>query len=376
MKDNFYSRKLWFLVVIVLMLIFLPFVTMAKTEETKPVTRSLTVSVDPRVELISIIFRLAGNPEYNQGKFVSYIAAIEKHFGPYRGHPVVKLAASLRKKCGVSYDAPMGLAIHLQDTNSLRLRVPLEPRPDGLDGRWRPEDVRDFLEKTRQFAQESKFDEFIKAQQPMYDRAVAKLQSLLDKEANLEWFDDFFGARPGAEFHIALGMVNGPGSYGPHFKLADREEYYCILGVWKFGILGLGEPKFDKTMLPIVIHEFCHSYANKIVDDHILQLEKSGKKIYAKVGEKMKRMAYGNWQTMMRESLVRACVVRYMAATEGQEAAQKQINSEVGLGFSWIPELSDLLAHYEQKRDKYPTVDSFFPNIVYFFNNYDMVDSK
>ena len=206
MKDNFYSRKLWFLVVIVLMLIFLPFVTMAKTEETKPVTRSLTVSVDPRVELISIIFRLAGNPEYNQGKFVSYIAAIEKHFGPYRGHPVVKLAASLRKKCGVSYDAPMGLAIHLQDTNSLRLRVPLEPRPDGLDGRWRPEDVRDFLEKTRQFAQESKFDEFIKAQQPMYDRAVAKLQSLLDKEANLEWFDDFFGARPGAEFHIALGI--------------------------------------------------------------------------------------------------------------------------------------------------------------------------
>jgi hypothetical protein len=32
---------------------------------------SLQVKVDPRVELLSLIFRLAGNPEYSQGKVAS-----------------------------------------------------------------------------------------------------------------------------------------------------------------------------------------------------------------------------------------------------------------------------------------------------------------
>jgi hypothetical protein len=372
MKDNVSCGKIWFFVVSSLTVLFLSFVIMAGSKETKPVARSLTVSVDPRVELISIIFQLAGNPEYNKGRMVGYISDIEKQFGPYRGHPVVKLAADLRKKYGVSYDAPMSLAVHLEDTNNLEMRVPLEPRPVGLDGRWRADDVKDFLEKARQFAQESNFDDFIKEHQPMYDRAVTRLQSLLEKEAHLEWFDDFFGARPGAEFHIALGIVNGPSNYGPHIKLADREEYYCILGVWRCRFFGLGEPKFDKKMLPTVIHEFCHSYANRIVDAHLTQLEKPGIKIFEKIRDRMQRMAYGNWQTMMRESLVRACVVRYMAETEGSNAAQRQINREIGLGFSWIPELSDLLAQYEQQRDKYPTVDTFFPNIVDFFNGYQM----
>jgi hypothetical protein len=376
MNDSLTDKKVLSFLVLSLAVMFLPVVRAAAAEEKEPDTRVVTVSVDPRVELISIIFRLAGNPEYNRGQFISYIAAIEKKFGPYREHPVVKLAASLREKYGVSYDAPMSLAVYLDDVNNLRLKVPLKPRPDGLDERWRPEDVRDFLDKARQFARESNFDEFIETQQPMYDRAVANIRSLLDKEANLEWFDDFFGARPGAEFHIALGMVNGPGNYGPHVKLADREEYYCVLGVWKFGALGLGGPKFDKTMLPTVIHEFCHSYANKIVDAHTSQLEKHGKEIYAKVAEKMERMAYGNWQTMMRESLVRACVVRYMAATQGPEAAQKQIRDEINRSFLWMQELSDLLVQYEQNRDKYKTLDTFFPKVVDFFNNYDMADLK
>lgn len=345
---------------------------MASGLQAKPDTRQVSIRVDPRVELVCIIFHLAGNREYNKGKMVSYMADIEEQFGPYRDHPVVELASSLREKYSVSYDAPMSLAIHIEDTNNFELRVPLKPRPVGLDSRWRSKDVRDFLKKARLFAQETEFDEFFEEHQPMYDRATNQLRQLLDKEAHLEWFDDFFSARPGAEFHIALGIINGPSNYGVKVVLVEREEYHCILGVWKCGYLGLGEPKFDESILPTVVHEFCHSYANQIVDSHLSQLEKPGKEIFAKVRDKMTNMAYGNWQTMMRESLVRASVVRYMATTEGPEAAQRQIRNEVRRGFSWIPELSELLARYERQRDKYPTVDVFFPNIVEFFNSYKM----
>jgi hypothetical protein len=56
-------------------------------------TGRITIEVDPRVELIGIVFRLAGSPEFNDGTLRPYVKAIEKHFGDFDGHPVVKMAA-------------------------------------------------------------------------------------------------------------------------------------------------------------------------------------------------------------------------------------------------------------------------------------------
>src|SRR5262249_1702982 len=44
------------------------------------------VTVDPRVELLSIIFHLAGNPEYNQAQVRSYADDVTTHFGPFKDH--------------------------------------------------------------------------------------------------------------------------------------------------------------------------------------------------------------------------------------------------------------------------------------------------
>ena len=58
---------------------------------------SLRVEVDPRVELLSLIFRLAGNPEYNTARVASYAEDAEKQFGKFRGQGVVNLAQELRR---------------------------------------------------------------------------------------------------------------------------------------------------------------------------------------------------------------------------------------------------------------------------------------
>ena len=50
----------------------------------------ITIEVDPRVELISIVCRLAGYPEYNDGTLRPYVKAVEKHFGDFDGHPAIK----------------------------------------------------------------------------------------------------------------------------------------------------------------------------------------------------------------------------------------------------------------------------------------------
>ena len=102
----------------------------------QPSSPPLRIEVDARVELLSLLFRLAGNPEYNQGKVESYLADAEKQFGTCRNQPVVAFARELRQRRGVSYDACMSLAVHLSPVDELELLLPLEPWPEGLDKRW------------------------------------------------------------------------------------------------------------------------------------------------------------------------------------------------------------------------------------------------
>ncbi len=70
---------------------------------------------------------------------------------------------------------------------------------------------------------------------------------------------------------------------------------------------------------------------------------------------------------MAYESLVRAAVVCYLASTEGLEAAARETREQVEAGFTWTPELVDLMAEYEVSRETYPTMESFMPRVVALF---------
>jgi hypothetical protein len=325
----------------------------------------LQVQVDPRVELISLIFRLAGNPEYTRGRVPAYLRDLDSHFGDARNHGVVALARRLRANRGVSYDAPMSLAVHLQDAERLELRAPLDPWPEGIDQRWRAADLREFLDQARAFIRETKYGEFRQAHQALYAQTAERARKRVLEEGHLEWFHQFFGERPGARFYLVPALVNGGNCYGPRVKLGAEEEFYCILGVWQCD--ADGQPVFPREILDTVAHEFCHSYVNPHIYARAAELRPAGQRLFAQVRERMQRMAYGNWETMLHESVVRAAVVRYLATTQGPAAAANQVNREVAQGFLWMKELAALLADYEAQRTQFPRFEAFMPRIVAFF---------
>jgi len=341
----------------------------APAAEAEGAARLVPVTVDPRVELMGVIFRLAGNPEYSRCKIESYAKAVDEHFGPFRDHEVVKLARNLRRTRGVSFDAVMSMAVHVTDAYKLEERVPLDPRPPSLDARWRPDEAREFLAAARRFVKDASFKDFIEKHQKLYQGTVSRLEAVLAEHGHLEWFDEFFGPRPGAGFKVFAGLLNGPNCYGARCAIADgKEELYCVLGVWKTDLNGM--PAFDRTLVGTVVHEFCHSYTNPIVDRHEAELKKAGEAIFPYVAAAMGRQAYGNWKTMMYESLVRACTVRYTRRHQGAMAAWLEIQNDAGRKFLWVGDLAGLLGEYEKSRDKYPTLEDFAPRIVAFFDDY------
>ena len=79
----------------------------------------------------------------------------------------------------------------------------------------------------------------------------------------------------------------------------------------------------------------------------------------------MEKQAYGNSQTMINEILVRACVIAYYRDHGAKPGRINQlIRAEQASGFLWIQELTDALSRYEASRDRYPTFESFMPEII------------
>jgi hypothetical protein len=327
------------------------------------------VAVDPRVELACIIFRLAGYEEYNRGDVKAYNDDVDKHFGPLHDHAVVKLARKVRGTRSVGYDACMSMAIHLGDLHTIKEDTVFRPLPKTLDARWTPGDARAFAVAAAQFAKDTSFDEFTKQHRGLYEQTESRMRAMLEKDAHLEWFNDFFGARSGVTFVAVPGLLNGGNCYGVRCPTADgREELYCILGVWATDEEGM--PTFGRGMVGTVVHEFCHSYSNAIIDRHADELQSAGEKMFPHVAKQMQSQAYGNWKTMLYESLVRACTLRHARRYGGVLATWMATQNEKGRGFAWAGELSDLLGEYEAHRDKYPTLEAFAPRLVAFFNDY------
>ena len=329
----------------------------------------IAVRVDPRIELMSVVFRLAGNPEYSMGRVPAYTKAAEDWFGPHKDHEVVKQAKRLRATVGVGFDAVASFAVHLDGTDPPKFAVPWNPRPERLDQRWLVPDAKSFLKNLADFAADSKAKQFFAGQKELYAHAEAQMQKVIAEHTDLTWFQTFFGARPTARFQVVLGLLNGGCNYGPSAQLRDgNEDLYAILGCWD--VDEEGQPRYDRMVVPTLVHEYCHSYCNHVVDVHYEELREAGDALFDKTADAMKSQAYCNGRTVLCESLVRACVVRYRAVAEGDKAAAEEIAEQKRNSFHWTGELAELLAtDYEKNRKDFPTLQEFGPKLAAFFRD-------
>jgi len=226
----------------------------------------------------------------------------------------------------------------------------------------------EFLEQLRQFAAETKFDEFFKAHSTLYETGIRSCKAVMAQYDLQRWLGEFFGVEEMGNLRLVLGFLNGPSNYGPRFTDGKIREKYAIIG------MSLpdadGNPVFHPRKLETTAHEFCHSFTNPVVDKYIEQLQPAGEKLYAAKALAMKRIGYQSWRSLMYESAVRACVASYIRNSFEPEYLQNYLDNEAGYGFVWTKELSNLLRTYEANRDKYPTFESFFPEIITFFNKY------
>jgi hypothetical protein len=327
----------------------------------------LVPHVDERVELLSIVFRLAGNSEYNENELTLYTADIDRYFAAYKNHPAVAAAAKLAKDRDVGFDAVMAMAVYLSPPPEL---APIVPFSDEVpEGRWGRDGATSFVSLLRDFYRDTNFHGFFTAHRDLYGLAESRFSVLLG-QLDVGWYRQFYGTMPSGHFNLILGMNNGGGNYGPKVVFPDgRDELFAIIGVWSKD--ELGRPSFDSpsAYLGLIIHEFNHSFVNPVVYENQKEFG-SAERVFQPVASQMRALAYGNPMTMVHESLVRAAVILYFESHGSEPAAtRRRIRAEQLHGFVWMDELCDLLRKYQSNRQRFPTFQSFLPEIVEFYNS-------
>ncbi len=303
---------------------------------------STEVKVDRRFELLAIVHRLAGAGEYRTSR-TPYALEVDAAFAAFTDHPAVTTAKALRAKHGISYDAPMLLAAHLDDRFELRAADELPT----IDARWTGVDVAAYAGQLRDFATASKLVAFFDAHQPYYTKVADTLRVAVDAERPVPWFDRFFGPRAKARFVVVPGLLSGQRNFGPRITLPDgREELFQVLGIHRPD----GMPATDPQAMALLVHELAHSYVNPLLARHAAKLEPAGKQLFSLVEQPMTAQQYGRWPTVLDEAVVRAVTVMYLQATKGDAAAAAAIRDEVQRSFVWTRELVAALRAYERER--------------------------
>ncbi|MFN8256016.1 MAG: DUF4932 domain-containing protein [Bacteroidales bacterium] len=317
--------------------------------------------VDERTELLSAVFRFAGADEYINNRLKSYTNELDSSFKAFKNSEVVQIAKQLRKKDGVSFDAVMSLAIHLEITDKISLKNNI--KEESIDKRWNRKDIENFIVQLNRFYYQSKFHDFFIAHEELYNQAQKNFEEIL-RDVDFYWFPDFFGKSQNSNFNLVLSMLNGGSNYGPKIRYNDgSEDLYAIIGTWHLD--SLGQPAYSKSTIQLIIHEFNHSFCNPLIDKNFKTMEQNAIGFYKAESEILKEQAYGNARTMSYEILVRACVIKYYQQKNTPELkVRKLILDEKSRGFLWIEELVELLNDYIQNRHKYKALDDFMPEIV------------
>lgn len=344
---------------IIILLIFIS----CKTEDKKILKEP---RVDKRVELLNIVFRLAGSHEYSSKAFSLYAERIENHFEQYKTHELIKFTRDSIRTKGISFGTVMSMAINI--TEPPQMKPNIEFTEDIPGGNWDKKSALKFINLLNQFYYDSKCELFFNENEDLYKTASKRFLDIYN-EIDDNWYKEFYGENHNQEFTIINGLSNGGCNYGVKTKNAEGKELiYAIMGTWTTDSLNL--PVYRKEeYFPTLIHEFNHSFVNPNVENHSEILFPSGSVILEHLQKILMKQAYTKWKPMYFEALVRASVVKYLKDHNYDDKyVQSQLTSEINLGFVWTGELVEELDRYSRNRDKYPSFNNFMPEIAKFFD--------
>jgi len=309
---------------------------------------NICVEVDPYTELTNVVFHLAG---WNSNNATPYAQEVESYFSPYRNHRAVFLARKALRE-GLRYDAILRFAMEL---NSTEWSAHLVERVHG-DKKL----LNELAIAIKDFAQESNFSAFYENHKEFYREQVGLFLKENPDIFSLPRFEEnFFREKKSRWIFVLQPLEVVYYSYGGW----TNDTVYAFLGVCSFS-------NGTYSYCTASAHELAHSFVNPAVNRHYWEFKKY-KEMFSPVKEVMASMGYSSWKTYLDETFVRAFEAYYILKTEGNQSAERFIKDQEALGFYLVGRVyRAYLTEYIPNKEKYPTFESFMPELARLMSNW------
>ena len=327
------------------------------------------------VELLGVLSRVAGYQEYNTMEGNQYIQDIDKWFEPYKQLPVVEYYQELRQQYGIAYDAPMSLAVRLAVENGKIVKLGEVADDTGLDSRWHQVDVNEFLGLLNQFYAETHFHEFFQQHQSFYQEALKAFNLEVMPYVRPEWFADFYGKPSSSLQKVVMGFAtrNG-GAYGTVRHLEGQPREKCpVIGYYGFDRMPQIPEGKRETIANMVTGMLGglddQSSADK--DKNLDLLNEIGTRLLSVNPMLGYNYGFSDGLAMINSSIEKAAEIVFMMENGSPvQHVNQQLSRDVSSGFTWMPQLVIALRDYTSRRNKYKTINDFYPQLAKVLNKY------
>ena len=308
---------------------------------------NVCVEVNPYTELTNVVFHLAG---WDSNNLTPYSQEVESYFSPYRNHRAVLLAKKALKE-GLGYDAIPKFAMEL---NSTEWSTHLVERVHG-DKKL----LNELATAMKDFARESNFSAFYENHREFYREQIRLFLKENPDVFSLPRFEENFFREKKSRWIFVLQPMEAYYSYGGW----TNDTVYAFLGVCSFS-------NGTYSYCSASAHELAHSFVNPAVDRHYWEFKRYGE-MFSPVKDVMTSMGYSNWKTYLDETFVRAFEAYYILKTEGNGSAERFIKGQEALGFYLVGRVYQAyLTEYIPNKEKYPTFESFMPELARLMGNW------
>lgn len=317
--------------------------------------KNYKVTIDPRIELISII-RLLNDSKLVNDYDSNYKEEIERYFNPYQNHKVVKLQSKMEES-GFDFGVPIETVLYLSTDLKEKSEI-----PDSLIERAGGEDIlNNYISFLGEFNKETKFNKYYNENNKFYNSLVREFKNNIDISGIINAVEDYYGIN-NYKYNIILSPLI-IGGYGPRIKSNDNQyDIYSIIGPREYNSRKyVFVEKYETTFM--LWHEFSHSFVNPLTKEHKAQV-KEYSQLYKSVASKMEDHSYNTWEKTLNEHIVRAVVIRLVYDKFGKNVGERYKTYQEEQGFIYLNEICDILIKYEKNRDIYPNFNSFYPLIL------------
>ena len=326
------------------------------------------------VELMGILSRLAGFQEYNTIKPNPYIQDVDAWFESFKQHPVIEYYNGLRRQYHIAYDAPISLAVRLSADGGKIVKLQEEAGDCGLDDRWNNVDMNKFLELLNRFYADSRFHEFFQQHQAFYQQKLNAFNEKLMPYVHPEWYDNFYGKPSGNLTRVIMGFATRDGNgYGATRHLKGQPWENCdVVGYCDFEQEEPIQEDLRNSLASMITNRLGKNPQSSAKGEkNAALLDKVGNRLLDNNQWLKNRYGYSDGMSAMNNSIEKAAEIIYLMQNGGSaNHVGYLLSSDLASGFAWMPELVTALRDYANHRNKYKTLNDFYPQIAKVMEKY------